>query len=156
MGYADAQKLHDLRMLQPGARAAPHSEALRIVLAVAVDRVTAAWCLGCPAEPSISRWPSTVYGVLADAAAGSPEVWRRCALVLDRSLDEVTRTYRHRSAAELAEAFSEGRESLTGEELAGLLWCLIRRRCGSHNLVAGRLTQELEVIAANRLHVVPP
>ena len=155
MSYADVQKLHDLRTLQPGGGGAPRSEVMRMVLAVALDRVTAAWCLGSLSEPAIARWPSTVYGVLAEAAISSPEVWRRCALVLDRCLHEVMATYAHRSAADLAEAFSEGRESLPGEELAGLLWCLIRRRCCSHDLVAKRLSRELEVVAAQRLHVVP-
>lgn len=97
------------------------------------------------------RWPSTLYRILAHAALDSPEVWRRCARLLDRRLCEATLPYADRSAAELAAVFLEGRESLAGDELAAVLWCLIRRRCPSHDLVAERLSRELQVVAARRL-----
>lgn len=151
MGYAEVQKLHDLRSLRQDTGGRGRSEVLRMVLAVAVDQETAAWCIGCKAPTPIARWPSTLYRIVAHAALGSPRVWRRCALILDRTLHEAVESYADRSAAELAEAFLEGRESLTGEELAALLWCLIRRRCPSHDLVAERLGLELEVVAARRL-----
>lgn len=125
--------------------------ALRVVLAVTLDQDMAAWCLGRSATAPISQWPSTLYGMLARAAIESPAIWRRCALVLDRMLHEAIMPYASRSAAELAEVFVVGRESLSGEELAALLWCLIRRRSDAQNLVAERLGQELEVIAACRM-----
>ena len=151
MGYADLKKLHDHRSLQAHDPGAGRDEVLRIVLAIALDVETAAWCLGCPAEAPVVRWPSTLYRVLAQAALRSERVWQRCCLLLDRTLHEPLRAYEKRSAAELAELFLEGRESLAGDELAAALWCLIRRRCRSHDLVAERLCLELEVVAAQRL-----
>jgi hypothetical protein len=123
-----------------------------VILAIALDPETAAWCAGCPVEAPVSRWPSTVYHLLARAALGSPSVWERCAIVLDRALHDALASYAARSPAELAELFLEGRDSLGGDELAALLWCLIRNRSASCDLVAERLALELEVVAARRLH----
>lgn len=152
MGYADVRKLHDIKSLQRSTVGADRDEVLRMVLSIVLDPETAAWCLGQPACSPVTRWPSTIYRLLARAALESPRVWRRCALVLDRALHEATLPYAERSAVELAEVFLEGRESLSGDELAAVLWCLIRRRCHSHDLVAERLSLELEVVAARRLH----
>ena len=60
--------------------------------------------------------------------------------------------YAAHSPAELAEVFLEGRDSLSGDELAALLWCLLRQRSRSNDLIAERLGLELEVVAARRLH----
>lgn len=150
MGYADSRKLHDLRRLRNPNEKAGREEVLRTVLAIALEHELAAWCLGCP-EAAVARWPSTVYRVLAQAALRSPSVWRRCARLLDQTLHEPLRDYATRNPAELTELFIEGRDSLTGEELAALLWCLVRERCSSHDLIAERLGLELEVVAAQRL-----
>lgn len=151
MGYADAQKLHDLRSFRRSADGPGREEVLRTVLAITLDGATAAWCLGCPKDAPISRWPSTVYRVLAQTAFQSSAVWRRCAVLVEQTLYEPMRVYESRAAAELAELFIEGRESLSGDELAAVLWCLIRRRCPSYDLIAERLGHELEVVAAQRL-----
>jgi hypothetical protein len=152
MSYVEVQKLHDLKALREDVTGAGRDEVLRLVLAIVLDPETAAWCLGCPTDAPVTRWPSTLYRLLARTALESPAVWRRCALILDRSLHDAVLPYIERSAVELAEVFLDGRESLGGDELAALLWCLIRRRCSSHDLVAERLSLELEVIAARRLH----
>ncbi|MGD8318154.1 MAG: hypothetical protein PVH21_15480 [Myxococcales bacterium] len=127
-------------------------EVLRMVLAITLDLQTAAWCAGCQADGAVNRWPSTVYRLLARAALHSSSVWQRCAIVLDRALCDTLESYVDHSPAELAELFLDGRESLRGDELAALLWCLIRQRSASHDLVAERLGLELEVVAARRLH----
>ena len=151
MSYAEAQKLHDFRQLQASSGAPGQVEALRTVLAIALDRETAAWCLGRAEQSAIARWPSTLFQLLARSAVESSAVWRRCALLLDRALHEPLAQYSGRTPAELVEVFAEGRESLTGEELAALLWSLLRHRCASRDLIAERLTLELEVVAARRL-----
>jgi hypothetical protein len=154
MSYAEVQKIHHIRNLRPFPGVAARWEVLRTICAIALDQDTAAWCLGSRQESSVERWPSTIYAVLANAAMESSSVWRRCSAMLDRRLHGAIEPYTDRSAAELAQAFSEGRESLGGEELAALLWCLIRRRCASDDLVAERLSRELEVVAAQRLNAV--
>jgi len=123
-----------------------------MVLAIVLDPESAAWCLGLATEAPVVRWPSTLYAVLAGTALQSPAVWRRCSLLLDQTLHDALVPYVGRSPAELAEVFLEGRDSLTGDELAALLWCLIRGRSPSHDVIAQRLSLELEVIAARRLH----
>ena len=151
MGYADVQKLHEIKSLAPGLSSGPREEVLRIILAIAIDHELAAWCMGQPSDAPIARWPSTLYRVLARAALQSSEVWWRTSLVLDRTLHAAVDPYRDRSAAEVAEAFAEGRDSLDGEELAALLWCLLRRNNRTDDLVADRLSLELQVVAARRL-----
>ena len=150
MGYAQIRKLHDLRLLQTSGARPGREEILRIVLAIALEHDLAAWCLGAPSA-TVERWPSTVYRVLAHAALRSPSVWRRCARLLDQTLHEPLDEYASRAPAELVELFVEGRDSLTGHELAAVLWCLLRERCRSHDVIAERLGSELQVVAAKRL-----
>jgi len=152
MSYLEVQKLHDLNAFRRDAGEAPRDEVLRMVLAIALDSDSAAWCLGCRAEAPVVRWPSTLYRLLARAALESTVIWRRCALLLDRSLAAAMAPYAGHCPAELAEVFLEGRDSLSGDELAALLWCLLRERTCSHDLVAERLGLELEVVAARRLN----
>ena len=152
MSYLEVQKIHDLNSLQHDPGAAARDEVLRMVLAIMLDSDLAAWCLGCRAEAPVVRWPSTLYRLLARAALESTAIWRRCALLLDRSLETSMAPYAAHSPAELAEVFLEGRDSLSGDELAALLWCLLRQRSRSHDLIAERLGLELEVVAARRLH----
>ncbi len=131
---------------------AGREEALCTILAIALDPETAAWCAGRSSAGSVHRWPSTLYRLLARAALESSAVWRRCATALDLALADALPSFVDRPAVELAELFVDGRESLTGHELAAVLWCLIRRRSVSHDLVAARLGLELQVVAARRLH----
>lgn len=151
MSYAEVQKLHDVRSLATIGANRGRDEVLRLVLAITIDLESAAWCLGCRFDAPIMRWPSTLYRVLAHTAVDSAEVWNRCARLLDRCLHDAALPYAERSAADLAAVFLDGRESLAGQELAAVLWCLIRRRCPSHDLVAERLSRELQVVAARRL-----
>lgn len=152
MSYAEAKRLHDTRALRDQAGGGDRGELLRTILPIVLDPETAAWCLGRSCSPVTPRWPSSLYRTVAGTAVKSPEVWRRCALLLDRTLHQAVLSYGDRPAAELAELFHEGRESLGGAELAALLWCLIRRRSASDDLVAQRLSLELELVAARRLH----
>ena len=142
--------MYDLSGLQHGTSGAARDDVLRMVLAITLDAESAAWCLGCRAEAPVVRWPSTLYRLLAQAALESTVIWRRCAALLDRSLGAAMVSYTAHSPAELAEVFVEGRDSLSGDELAALLWSLLRQRSRSHDLVAERLG--LEVVAARRLH----
>jgi hypothetical protein len=151
MSYVEVQKLHDIKSLATNGPNRGRDEVLTLVLAIALDLESAAWCLGCGFDAPITRWPSTLYRVLAHTAVDSAEVWSRCARLLDRCLQDAALPYAERSAAELAAVFLDGRESLAGQELAAVLWCLIRRRCPSHDLVAERLSRELQVVAARRL-----
>ena len=145
------QKAHYISTLRLHPEGSRREEVLRMVLAVALDPQTAAWCAGCQTGAPVNRWPSTLYRLLARTALESASVWQRCAIVLDHTLSHALESYANRSPAELAELFLDGRDSLTGDELAALLWCLIRRRSVSHDLVAERLGLELEVVAAQRL-----
>lgn len=151
MPSAQPRTPNEFTLLRESLAETGPDRALRVVLAVTMDKEMAAWCLGRTSTAPVSQWPSTLYGMLARAAIESPAIWRRCAVLLDRMLHEAIAPYAERSAAELAEVFALGRESLSGEELAALLWCLIRRRSGAQDLVAKRLGQELEVIAAQRM-----
>jgi hypothetical protein len=151
MSYAEALKLHDINALRDKVAGTGRDEVLRLVLAIVLDPESAVWCLGLPTDAAIERWPSSLYRVLARTALESSPVWRRCSLLLDRTLHDAVLPYADRSAAELAEVFLDGRDSLGGEELAALLWCLIRRRSGSDDLIAERLSLELEMVAARRL-----
>lgn len=152
MSYVEAKRLHETRTLRDQAGGGDRAKLLRTVLAIVLDPETAAWCLGRPACTITDRWPSSLYRVVARSAVESPEAWRRCALLLDRTLHQAILSYGERPAAALAEISLEGRESLSGTELAALLWCLIRRRSPSDDLVAQRLSLELELVAARRLH----
>jgi len=152
MSYAEVIKLHEIKPLREDVAGAGRDEVLRMVLAIVLDPQSAAWCLGLGTEAPVVRWPSTLYRVLARTALQSPAVWRRCSLLLDRTLHDAILPYSERPPAELAEVFLDGRDSLSGDDLAALLWCLIRRRSASHDMVAERLSIELEVIAARRLH----
>jgi len=151
MGYAEVQKLYDFRSLRATPSSQGRAEVLRIVLPIALDAEMAAWCLGGPRDVPVVRWPSTLYQVVARAALESATVWRRCALLLDRSLHDALASYEGHAPSDLAELFAEGRESLAGDELAALLWCLCRERCSSHDLIAEQLGRELETVAARRL-----
>lgn len=151
MGYADTQKLHDFRSLRASAPMGSRVEVLRLILAITLDDRMAAWCLGQGRDVAISRWPSTVYRVLAQAALESESTWRRCSVLVEQTLYEQLRACASRTPAELTELFLEGRETLSGQELAATLWCLIRCRSPSHDLIAERLGDELGVVAAQRL-----
>lgn len=151
MGYAEVQNLYDFKCLRFSPSKQGRTEVLRIVLAIALDAEMATWCLGGARSVPVARWPSTLYQVVARAALESASVWRRCALLLDRSLHDALASYEGHAPSDLAELFAEGRESLAGEELAALLWCLVRERCPSRDLIAERLGRELETIAAQRL-----
>jgi len=151
MGYAEVQKIYDFQSLRFSPASQGRTEVLRIVLAIALDAEMATWCLGGARSVPVARWPSTLYQVVACAALESASVWRRCALLLDRSLQDALASYEGHAPSDLAELFAEGRESLAGEELAALLWCLVRERCPSRDLIAERLGRELETIAAQRL-----
>ena len=143
---------NDIRLLRCDEEGISREEILRTVLAIALDVPTAARCAGLTTDGPVTRWPSTLYRLLARAAIGSPPVWGRCARALDRALARTIAQYQHHAPAELVNTFLDGRESLTGEELATLLWCLIRKRSPGCDLVAERLGLELEVVAARRLH----
>lgn len=149
---ATQQKHNDISTLHRSGQYDRREEVLRMVLAIALDPETAAWCAGCSTGAPVNRWPSTLYRLLARTALESESVWQRCAFVLDHALGAVLQAYADRSPVELAELFLDGRESLAGDELAALLWCLIRRRSASYDLVAERLGLELQVVAARRLH----
>ena len=154
MNDRSAQKRNDVRFLRHEHEVISREEVLRTVLAIVLDAETAAWCAGWrSSEEPLARWPSTLYRLLARAALTSASVWCRCSIVLDRALASPMRAYANRSPNELVELFLEGRDSLSGEELAALLWCLMRRKSGSHDLLAQRLGLELEVVAARRLAV---
>ncbi|MEM8606581.1 MAG: hypothetical protein AAGF92_05725 [Myxococcota bacterium] len=130
----------------------PREEILRTVLAITLDPTTAARCAGWPADAPVTRWPSTLYRLVARAAIGSPRVWRRCARAVDRALATMVAQYEHHADADLANAFVEGREFLSGDELAALLWCLIRKRSSVGDLSAERRGPELQIVAARRLN----
>jgi hypothetical protein len=152
MSYAEVIKLHDIKLLGGHVNDAAREEALRILLAIVLDSASAAWCLGLSTDAPVVRWPSSLYQLLARAALESSAVWRRCSLLLDRTLHDAVHPYADRCPAELVELFLEGRDSLSGDELAALLWCLIRRQSPSHDIIAERMSLELGVVAARRLH----
>jgi len=151
MSYAEVINLHNNRTVRDSRSSAARDEVLRIILAIVLDPESAAWCMGLPSGAPVIRWPSSLYRVLAQTARQSPRVWRRCSLLLDRTLHDALVPYAKRSPAELTEVFLDGRDSLSGDELAALLWCLIRHRSHFHDRIAERLSLELELVAARRL-----
>lgn len=124
---------------------------LRLVLVTALDRETAARCTGIDPESALSLYPSSLYTLLAVAATRSPFVWQRCAGLVDRSLGDTAGQFDRATPAALLQIVAEGRELLTGRELAGLLWSLIRRWEPDVEPALGpviiRLSAELEVAA---------
>src|SRR5690606_18504769 len=80
-------------------RSAVSARALRVVLALALDREEVAACLGVDEAVGSGTWPSTLYAWAAEAAARSPRVWLRCARALDRALEPSLAPIRDASAA---------------------------------------------------------
>ena len=129
--------------------------ALRFVLVSALDRETAARCMGGDAEVALSLWPSSLYTLLAAAAGRSSLVWRRCARLVDASLEKTLPAFDTMEPAELLEVFAGGPDMLDGQELASLLWSLLRRSDPALAPLVARLGAELEVVATQRLHGRP-
>ncbi|GAB4561559.1 MAG: hypothetical protein Tsb0020_09170 [Haliangiales bacterium] len=127
------------------------TEALRIILTIAMDRSSAASCLHLADDEQVSLWPSRLYQQLAAEASRSPDTWRRCAQHVNRSLGRRQRQFTHQQPIELARVFAAGRDSLSGVDLAALLWALLQQRSPMGDLFAGRLGAELETIAERRL-----
>lgn len=121
--------------------------ALRVILAIALDRETAAACLGHDRDAAVALWPSSLYALLAAAALASPTVRRRCFQLVDARLGEMTKPFEALPPATLARHFVEGRAVLSTRELAALLWLLLRRDQSELALVIARLGAELEVAA---------
>jgi hypothetical protein len=121
--------------------------ALRVVFAAVIDRETAARCLGCDPDVAVALWPSSLYGLLAAAAARSPAVYCRCANAVATQLESALLRVNGLSPAELAKHFIEGRDVLSTEELAALVWALVERRERSLGFMVARLAAELEIAA---------
>jgi len=125
-------------------------QALRLVLAVALDRDTAADCIAGASGTGVALWPSSLYGVLAASAVRSPCMWCRCSRLVDASLGQLAGRFDATPPAALVELFVEGRDVLTCRELAALLWCLLRRRDPALDLLSERLGAEFEIVTAYR------
>jgi hypothetical protein len=125
-------------------------QALRLVLAVALDRQTAADCIGSASGASMELWPSSLYGLLAASAVRSPCMWCRCSRLVDASLGQLAGRFDATPPAALVELFVEGRDVLTCRELAALLWSLLRRRDPALDLLSERLGAEFEIVTAYR------
>lgn len=125
-------------------------QALRMVLATALGREEAAWCLGCESQGAVQLWPSSLYGVLATAAKRSPCVWARCSELVESKLGAAADRYERLSPLALAQLFSVGRDTLAWTELAAILWSLLRCLEPTLDTLIDRLSAELEVIAARR------
>jgi hypothetical protein len=125
-------------------------QALRLVLAVALDRDTAADCIAGASGTGVALWPSSLYGVLAASAVRSPCMWCRCSRLVDASLGQLAGRFDATPPAALVELFVEGRDVLTCRELAALLWSLLRRRDPALNLLSERLGAEFEIVTAYR------
>lgn len=124
------------------------ARALRMVLAIALDRAAVSACLGGASAHDGALWPSTLYAWAAETAARSPLVWRRCEIALDDALAPWLTAYERASVARIAEALSppETAAALAGHEIAAALWALIRRRERGLTLVTERLTMEAELL----------
>lgn len=127
------------------------AQALRLVLAITLDRDTAAACMGVADDEATSLWPSSLYRVLSVAALASPAVWERCERCVDHALGPCAVRFENRSPAELVQLFAQGRDACSGLELAALLWAVVRRRCPAAAAISGRLGLEIETVAAGRL-----
>lgn len=124
--------------------------ALRMVLAITLERDTAAACMGESGDDVISYWPSTLYGVLATQAASSAQTWHLCALAIDESLGGTGKHYQSLSPARLARLFHESGHLLDTREVAALLWALLKQREPAGSRIAGRLGAEFEMLALQR------
>lgn len=124
-------------------------DALRAVLASTVDRNSAALYLGN--RDAVSLWPASLYGQLAEAALASRRVWSLCQRHVDAALAPLGHQFDHKSPSELGNLFTQGRDVLTGIELAALLWTLLKRDEPALDKVTGRLQAEFEIVALQRL-----
>jgi hypothetical protein len=124
--------------------------ALRIALAVALDRETAAACFDCDIDGAVTLWPSSLYGLLATAAASSPRVWCRCLRLVDAELGPLAERFETEPLSHLVRLFIEGREILSTRELAALLWAVLKRREPASAFIGARLGAELEIVATRR------
>jgi hypothetical protein len=140
----------DLQRSAPQTNDEASLEALRFVFAAVLEREVAAACMDLDVDAAIALWPSSLYGMLAASAIGSPAVWRRCSLLVDaRFGDTVTRLQRA-APTTLVQLFVDGRDVLSTYELAGLLWVFLRRRDAELGFIAARLGAEMAVQAACR------
>jgi hypothetical protein len=124
--------------------------ALRVALAVALDRETAAACMDGELDGAVTLWPSSLYGLLAAAAAHSPVVWHRCSRLVDAELGPAASQFENIPLNTLTRLFIEGRDVLSTRELAGVLWAVLRRRDPAAPFIGARLGAELEIIATRR------
>lgn len=121
--------------------------ALRVVLAIALDRETAAACLDSDPDLAVALWPSSLYALLAAAMVYSPAVRCRCRHLLDDRLGAIAARFERLSPDEVVRHFVDGSDVLSTRELAALLWTLTRRGEPKLGLIIARLGAELEVAA---------
>lgn len=126
-----------------------NGRALRLLLAVTLDRGMVSACLGSAhVDERDALWPSTLYAWAAETAARSACVWQRCARALDDALAPCLPSYESASVAQIAETLTlrEASAALTGHEIAAALWAVVRRRDPSLQRVVERLTAEAELL----------
>lgn len=129
-----------------GARVSPR--AIRLVAVVALDCEAAAAVLGVSLRDA-PLWPSSVYAWLAEAAARSPAVWRRCARALDAALAPRLAPYVDRSVAEVTQALlAPESAAIEAPEIAAALWALVRRRDAGLERITDRIAREAEILVA--------
>ncbi len=144
------ERAEDLQRSAPRTKDEASLEALRFVFAAVLEREVAAACMDLDVDAAVALWPSSLYGMLAASALRSPVVWRRCSLLVDARFGDTVSRLERSAPTTLVQLFVDGRDILSAQELAGLVWVFLRRRDADLGFITARLGAEMAVLAACR------
>ncbi len=129
-------------MDQPGRLAA-----LRVVLVVALGPVEASILLSDGEQGgTVCQWPSTVYRGLARAMTPNSTRWQITARYIDKRLARELRQFEGAAPADIAAALSDYRDAFSADELAALLWSMVRLQEPAVDSLLARVAAEVEVV----------
>ncbi len=130
--------------------------ALRTVLVIALSPEEAMGLIApSDDEDPHSLWSSAVYDVLAQQMLASRARWVWGAASIDRRLSPWLEQFQNRSPIQLTEALRDGRQVWDAQDLAALLWALVRRKDRALDPLFRRVAREIE-IAVLRIAARPP
>lgn len=122
------------------------ASALRIVLTVSISRNDASRLMSrLTGEEASELWSSTVYHWLAHHMLSSPVGWYWGSRALDTTLSEEMKHLSDLPPQQLANSLYNNQGAWNAEELAALLWTLVRRRDLFLSSLLTRMTQEVEI-----------
>lgn len=82
-----------------------------------------------PLEHDVTTmWPSSIYRLAAEHIARSESLWTICEYELQMRLSRWLKHYDRLSPWKICHNFQESKDAMVKEELATVLWVLLRRR----------------------------